>query len=101
MKGTLGNIHTTFCSILGEDNQIQLRRIAKSKLNMVKNRDHESVTVLADEISEEMKTVLESYKNHKIIEEPYQISLNLNLLDKNDRTNQLISYVISIGELNL
>merc|ERR1719219_1478381 len=44
----------------GEDNQIQLRRKTKSKLKMEKIRDHESVTVLADEISMEMKTVLKS-----------------------------------------
>ena len=57
---------------------------------------HESNTVLANEISVEMETVLKSNQDINLIQKPYQILLDFDLKDKTDLTNQLISYILSI-----
>ena len=81
----------------GKDNQIQLRKETKSKLSMVEIPKHESNTVLANQVSMEMETVLKSCQKQKTIQRPYQILLDFDLSDKTDKTNQLISYVLSIN----
>jgi hypothetical protein len=83
----------------GLDNQIQLRNVTKAKLKFGKKRHYQSVTVLADQVAnQEMKgVVLKLYETVKIIEKPYDITLNFDLSDNNDLTNQLISYVLSVN----
>ena len=83
----------------GLDNQIQLRNVTKAKLKFRNNRHYQSGPVLADQVAnQEMREmVLKSYETVKIIEKPYDISLNFDLSGNNDLTNQLISYVLSVN----
>ena len=83
----------------GLDNQIQLRNVTKAKLKFRNNRHYQSGPVLADQVAnQEMReVVLKSYETIKIIEKPYDISLNFDLSGNNDLTNQLISYVLSVN----
>ena len=81
----------------GEDNQIQLRRATKSKLNFEKSRHYQSVTLLANQlVHREMRKVLIN-KNHNLIQNHYQISLDFDLsddamfVDESNLTSQLIS----------
>ena len=64
-----------------------------------RKRHYQSVTVLADQVAnQEMKgVVLKLYETVKIIEKPYDITLNFDLSGNNDLTNQLISYVLSVN----